>query len=321
MKKIIITMSILSSILLADLSKIINIPTHSKILSLTFRYIDIEGNMQTQKLKSDIMLTSDGIVLSQSKREHFLAKIDTKDISRINSFVIEYKDKSNHTFFKPIYYNLALLSRDKPLFLLQKDSIIYEDMQNDKESMPLIFDVQSPNIIDGFTLKNANYPSYEKKDIPSMKKNKVIDFKKYNLNYIKDAMHPVSIDGVNVSKKEKHFCTIPIRDNISYILDKKSLFVIFKDFELTSGMFIKNNKITITFEQENRFKPCVLNNVNKDIIKMSTFYESKNNGEAWFNVEFSSNIKSASIVYPKEKSDIMSYNEELKDIVIYKIEY
>lgn len=323
MKKIIIIITILSSILFADLSKMINLPNNSKILSLTFRYIDTNGNMKTEKLKGNIRLTSDGIFLSQSKQEHFLAKIDIKDISKINSFVIEYKNKSNNKFFKPIYYNLAMLTKNKPLYVLQNNYDMMGDMVNDDENMPLMPDMSNMmenKLIDGFSL-DSQMNAFKKKKMKKMKKSKVMEFKQYNLSYINDSIHPVILDGIDISKKEKHFCTIPIRDNIFYFTNKKALYVIFKDFELTSDMSIENNQITIKFEQENKFRPCELNNINKHIRKMSAFHEEYNDGEAWFYVHFSSNIKSASIVYPKEKSEIMSYNKELKDIIVYKIEY
>lgn len=320
MKKIIIIFAILNSILFADLSKMINIPHKSKILSLTFRYIDVDGNIQTQKLKSNISLTSDGVLLSQSKKKHFLAKIDTEGISIINSVVVEYQDTSKNKFFKPIYYNLAIIDKNKPLYVLQTDSMAHEAMKHTEDNMPLMMNTQNNNLIDGFTLDKVT-DDYDHNNMNNMKKHKVMKFKKYNIDYINKAMHPVTLGGLNVAKKEKHFCTIPIRDNIFYFTNKKALFVIFKDFELTSGMSIENNKVTIRFEQENKFRPCELKNINEHIMKMSAFYEKRNNGEVWFKVHFSKDIKSASIVYPKEKYDVMSYNEELKDIIVYKIEY
>jgi hypothetical protein len=312
---------ILSNFIFADLSKMIHIPNESEILSLTFRYIDTNGNIQTQKLKSDIPLTYNGIFLSQSKQKHFLAKIEIDNISRINYFVIKYKDKSNNTFYKPIYYDLAILDKDKPLYILEKEFDMHNNMNNDERNMPITFNEGTNELIDGFNLNKIDNSSYQKKANSNIHKTKVMKFKKYNLSYVNNIMHPVVLNGIDISKEEKHFCTIPIRDNIFYFIDKKTLFVIFKDFELISGMSVDNNKLILRFEQENTFRPCVLNNINKNIIKMSAFYEDRNNGEAWFVVNFSSNIKSASVVYPKEKSDIMSYSEELKDIVIYKIEY
>ena len=321
MKKILFILIISHSILFADLSKMINLPKHSTILSLTFRYISTDGNIQTQKLMSKISLRSNTLLLSQHKKDGFLAKIDINNISRINSLVIEYIDKSHNKFFKPIYYNLALISRGMPLYVIAGNPHMHNTMTPNKNNMPLMFNEEDDSIIDGFTLNKSNYPSYQKMSDNSMEKTKVMKFKKYNLSYIKDVIHPIVLNGVDIAKKEKHFCTIPIRDNIFYFMDKKSLFVIFKDFELNSGMYIANNKVTIRFEQENRFKTCVLKNINKNIMKMSAFHKDDNNGEVWFNVHFSSEIKSVSIVYPKEESDIMSYNEELKDIVVYKIEY
>lgn len=311
-----------------SIQKTIHIPNNSKILNLIFRYIDMSGNLKIQKLKINATIESNGILFSQEKikQENYFMEISTKNISKITSLVIEYQDSKGHKFFKPNYYNNAILKVNAPLYAYynNKNTDKYaKEQSSNAMNMPILSNTQDNNIIDGFVLKNDNFNMKNMEEEKSkLKITKAIDMSKYDFNYINSIIHDIYVDNMNVSKYEKIFCIIPIRDTISYFIgsNKKDLFLVFKDFELSSDLIVNNKKLIIKFPSENRFKTCLKTNISPHIKQLEAFHKHNDGGEVNIVLQTNKDIKSASVVYPKDDKSISSFDKELKDVLIYKIE-
>jgi len=316
---------LLSYSFILNANEVIKIPIGSKLIEITFRYVDNGDKEKVQKITTNITILEKYIILSliKSSEDDIIAEIDVENKQELYALVLKYIDNRGNTRFKTKYYDDFFLENKSSLYMKYSKKQYSNSESSNQQSSNQKYSNQDYNkkeisntdnqqIISGFNIidDKSNKNKYNSRN--------QINF--YTFKQVKNIIHNIKIENFLIKDIEQHFCTIPIKSSISYFVNKKDLFFIFKDFELSSDIIVNKAQIILKFAQENKFKTCNKTNIDRNIINISSAYHSANNGELWLVSNFKKSIKSISIVYPKNMTKISNYNQELKDVVIYKIE-